>query len=95
MISLMLAAMLMQDNVVDPAILQNQVNRAVKMLAERKGVPRGNVLKGPLQSTVCSVRLVEMEIPRDREYSMKILEAPKDFTTTMPEVKVPAPACEK
>ena len=45
----------------------------------------------------CSVRLVEMAIPKesDVKYTMKILEAPSKNLDPMPRAKVPAPPCPK
>ncbi|GEM_PF-5247986 len=46
-------------------------------------------------SNPCSIRLLEMQIPKDVQFSMNVIKPDAKAMSGIPQVKVPAPPCSK
>lgn len=72
-----------------PLPMQRAIERGLKPVAT---VQQMNLRGKPASETTCSVPLVEMKIPEDATYSMKMVK-PESNSAPMPAVQLPAPPC--
>lgn len=92
------AITLAQPQQPNPTVPNIAMENALKQLQENGGRSMNSqvFIRGtppPQASGVCSVRLQEMQIAKDKNFTMRSFRPPATASVLMPEAKLPAPPC--